>query len=230
MNRLTIAIDGPSGSGKSTLGKRLAAALGYVYIDTGAMYRAVGLYAVEQGVALDDPPSLERLTAGLSFEFSGHGREQRLLIDGRDVTDRIRTPEIAQAASKVSAVSVVRRILVRRQQEMGRRGGVVMDGRDIGTVVFPGADVKFYIDASAEERARRRCLEDQERGLATDLADTIREIRERDHRDMNRQDSPLKQAPDAIRLDTTRLSPEEVFQEALAVIHRQEHQDVHRTD
>ncbi len=181
MNRLTIAIDGPSGSGKSTLGKRLAAALGYVYIDTGAMYRAVGLYAVEQGVALDDPPSLERLTAGLSFEFSGHGREQRLLIDGRDVTDRIRTPEIAQAASKVSAVSVVRRILVRRQQEMGRRGGVVMDGRDIGTVVFPGADVKFYIDASAEERARRRCLEDQERGLATDLADTIREIRERDH-------------------------------------------------
>lgn len=230
MKRLTIAIDGPSGSGKSTLGKRLARHFGYLFIDTGAMYRAVAWKALLAGVPLDDAGRLEEVARAIRFEVRRSGEEALLLVDGEDLTDRLRTPEVAQAASKVSVVPAVRRVLVQKQQELGREGGVVMDGRDIGTVVFPDAEIKLFVDASAEERARRRWAEDRERGLPSDLPATVREIRERDHRDTTREDSPLRRAPGAIGIDTTGLSIDEVYALVLDYIRRRSPGHVHGTD
>jgi cytidylate kinase len=230
MKRLTIAIDGPSGSGKSTLGKRLARRFGYLFIDTGAMYRAVAWKALQAGVPLDDAERLEAVARAIRFEVRRSGEEALLLVDGEDLTARIRTPEVAQGASKVSVVPAVRRVLVQKQQELGREGGVVMDGRDIGTVVFPEAEIKLFVDASAEERARRRWAEDRERGLPSDLPATVREIRERDHRDTTREDSPLRRAPGAIGIDTTGLSIDEVYALVLDYIRRRSPGHVHGTD
>ncbi|MBP7866173.1 MAG: (d)CMP kinase [Acidobacteria bacterium] len=208
---MRIALDGPCGAGKSTLGRLLAQRLGYVYIDTGAMYRAVALCALESGVSLDDPAALEALAGNLRMEFKPCGERQKLFVEKWDVTDAIRSPRVSQGASRVSAIPGVRRAMVKLQREMSADTDVVMDGRDIGTVVFPDAEVKFYLDAAVEERAQRRWAEDRGRGLDADYDEILREIRERDHRDMHRSDSPLRRAEDAVPIDSSGLGVEDVL-------------------
>ena len=213
---LVIAIDGPSGAGKSTAGRALAARLGYVFIDTGAMYRAIALKALRRGMPLDREDALAALAAETRIELLEGGR--RVVLDGRDVTSGIRTPEVSAAASRVSMHPGVRREMVARQQEMGREGGVVLDGRDIGTAVFPDADVKFFLDADRARRARRRHGELAEAGSKDDLPAVERETYARDLADSTRTDSPLTRAPDAIFLDTTALAPEEVVERLLGAV------------
>jgi cytidylate kinase len=215
-HRLVIAIDGPSGAGKSTAGRALAGRLGYVFLDTGAMYRALGLKALRRGLSLDDALRLTELARVTRIELVDGGRGVRL--DGENVTDLIRTQEVGGAASRLSVHTGVRREMVARQRELGQGGGVVLDGRDIGTAVFPSADVKFYVDAETSRRASRRAGELAAAGAATDAAVIEREIRERDQLDMTRPDSPLTRAPDAVHLDTTNLTPEEVLERMLAVV------------
>jgi cytidylate kinase len=205
---LVIAIDGPSGAGKSTVGRALARRLGYVFLDTGAMYRALALKALRTGTALDDAPGLASLAHDIRIGLEDEGR--RILLDGEDVSADLRTREVSQAASRVSVHPPVRREMVRRQQDMGSLGGVVLDGRDIGTAVFPDADVKFYVDADPARRAVRRHAELVAAGAPADLAAIEREIRERDHADSTRADSPLTRAEGAIGIDTTDDTPEAV--------------------
>jgi cytidylate kinase len=212
--RLVIAIDGPSGAGKSTAGRALARQLGYTFLDTGAMYRALALQALREGVPLDAEGELADLARRSRIELVGGGEVVRL--DGEDVTAAIRTREVSAAASRVSVHPPVRRLMVARQQELGRAGGVVLDGRDVGTVVFPDADVKFYVDADPRRRAERRHAELAAAGVDSDVAAIEREIRARDHADSTRPDSPLTRAPDAIYLDTTILGPTEVVQRMAA--------------
>jgi cytidylate kinase len=215
-----IAIDGPSGAGKSTAGRALARRLGYTFIDTGAMYRALALRAIDDGVepGLEEP--LARLAEAARIELDEGGNEggARVRLDGVDVTARIRSREVSAMASRVSVHPRVRSAMVTRQRELGRAGGVVLDGRDIGTAVFPDADVKFYLDADATRRARRRYAELGAAGVSTDLGLIEREIRERDHTDSTRADSPLVRAPDAVLLDTTLLSPEEVVERMIETV------------
>jgi len=205
--RLVITIDGPSGAGKSTAGRALARKLGYVFLDTGAMYRALALKALRAGAPLDAESELAELARRTRIEL-GSGDVVRL--DGEDVSAAIRSREVSAAASSVSRHPQVRRLMVARQQELGRPGGVVLDGRDVGTVVFPDADVKFYLDADARRRAERRHAELAAAGTDSDVDAIEREIRARDHADSTRSDSPLTRAPDAIYLETTLLGPEEV--------------------
>ncbi len=212
--RLVIAIDGPSGAGKSTVGRALAEALSYTYLDTGAMYRAVAVRALERNTPLDDSSALARVAASAVISFDQTGK--RVLLDGRDVTDEIRTREATRVASAVAKTGEVRRELVRRQQELGRQGGVVLDGRDIGSVVFPNADVKFYLDAAPEKRAKRRF--DERQGQEASLEAILEDIRARDHQDMTREDSPLVRTPDAIYVDTTEMTPDEVIAHLLAAV------------
>lgn len=215
-HRLVIAIDGPSGAGKSTAGRALAEKLGYVFLDTGAMYRALGLKALRRGLSLDDALRLTELARVTRIELVDGGRRVRL--DGEDVTELIRTQEVSGAASRLSVHTGVRREMVARQRELGQGGGVVLDGRDIGTAVFPSADVKFYVDADPSRRAIRRAAELNVGGASTDAALIEREIRERDALDMSRPDSPLTRAPDAVHLDTTNLTPEEVLERMVAMV------------
>lgn len=217
---LVVAIDGPSGAGKSTAGRAVAERLGYVFLDTGAMYRALALAALREGVPLDDADAVAALAARLDLELQPGGV---VTVDGRDVTKELRTQEVGAAASRLSVHPAVRRHLVARQREMGRDGGVVMDGRDIGTAVFPDADVKFFVDAHPRLRAERRREELAQRGLSSDLDTIEREIRERDHTDSTRAESPLTRAPDAIHLDTTELGPEEVVRRMLAAVEAARH-------
>ena len=212
---LVVAIDGPSGAGKSTAGRAVAERLGYVFLDTGAMYRALALAALRAGVALDDAAEVARLATGLRLDLRPGGA---VILDGEDVTATLRTQEVGAAASRVSVHPPVRRHMVARQREMGQAGGVVMDGRDIGTAVFPDADVKFYVDAHPRQRATRRHEELTQRGQASDLDTIEREIRARDHADSTRAESPLTRAPDAIHLDTTELGLDEVVRRMLAAI------------
>ncbi|PYQ54845.1 MAG: (d)CMP kinase [Acidobacteria bacterium] len=212
---LVIAIDGPSGAGKSTAGRELADRLGYVFLDTGAMYRALALAAMRAGVPLDDEAALAALAARVPIELRPGGA---VILDGEDVTTAIRTQEVGSAASRVSVHPAVRRHMVARQREMGRAGGVVMDGRDIGTAVFPDADVKFYVDAHPRQRALRRHEELAQRGMAADLDTIEREIRDRDHADSTRAESPLTRAADAIHLDTTELGLPEVVRRMMAAV------------
>jgi cytidylate kinase len=209
--RITIAIDGPAGAGKSTLARRIAAKLGYVYVDSGAMYRAVALWALRTNVALSDMHRLEQLASAAHIKFAPGGGA--VLLNDEDVTNAIRTPEVSQAASEVSLVPAVRRALVRKQREIGEQVSIVMEGRDIGTVVFPDATVKIFLDALPEERATRRA---NEAALPADIVE--RQIRERDQRDRGRAESPLVQAPDAVYVDTTGLSIEEVEAAILKII------------
>ena len=209
---LIIAIDGPVGSGKSTVARRAAEMLGYVYIDTGAMYRAVALKALRRGVAIDPKHAelLEALARETRIDLRAQDGWQQILLDGVDVTAEIRTPEAAQAASKIAVIAGVRHVLVAEQRRAGQQGGVVMEGRDIGSVVFPDAQLKIFLTASAEVRAERRWREHQQKGDRIDLGRTLEEIHERDRRDRERATSPLVRAADAVVLDSTAMEPEEV--------------------
>jgi cytidylate kinase len=209
--RIIIAIDGPAGAGKSTLARRIAAKLGYMYVDSGAMYRAVALWALRANVALSDMHRLEQLANAADIEFAPDGVS--ILLNDEDVSSAIRTPEVSQAASEVSLVPAVRRALVSKQREIGQKVSIVMEGRDIGTVVFPDATVKIFLDAIPEERATRRA---NEVALPAEIVE--RQIRERDQRDRRRAESPLVQAPDAVYVDTTGLSIEEVEAAILKII------------
>jgi cytidylate kinase len=215
---LTIAIDGPSGAGKSTVAKSLAKRLGYLYVDTGAMYRAVALRAKEKSIRPGDELALSRLASSLHISFVTEGEKTFILCDGEDITESIRSPEISRLASEISKKRSVRDALVEKQREMGREGGVVLEGRDIGTVVFPNAEVKFYLDAQAEERGRRRFKELIGKGVEVDFKETLEEVMQRDHNDMHRGHSPLKKAEDAVLIDSTHRSVEEVVEEMVRLV------------
>ena len=210
MTAAQIAIDGPAGAGKSTVAKLIADRLGYLYIDTGAMYRAVALLALEQGVAFDDAEGLTELIRGNEISLEPAASGCRVLINGKDVSRDIRLPEVGNAASPVSAVAEVRSLLVAMQQELAARRPVVMDGRDIGTVVLPDAACMIFLTASPRVRALRRAKEVLQKGLPADIDQVEREIRERDERDSTRAASPLRQAEDAVLVDSSDMSIEEV--------------------
>ena len=216
MRALTIAIDGPSGAGKGTVARAVAAALGYRHIDSGAMYRVVGWQAVQARVALEDEPSVARIAEMARIEIVPAG----VFVNGADVTRAIRTPEIDRAAAAVARLPRVRAELVARQRAMGADGGIVMEGRDIGTVVFPGADVKVYLDASPEERARRRALDPAHSGGPTAVAEVATALTARDELDRTRSASPLYAAPDASVIDTTGKPVAQVVEEVLEVVRR----------
>ena len=217
---MIIAIDGPSGAGKSTLGKMLAKKLGLLYLDTGAMYRAAALAALQNGVDLEKTAEVARTAEKALIELTGEPDNLKVLLDGKDVSNEIRTLEVAQAASIVSTISEVRRIMVRHQREIGGRDpkGCVLEGRDIGSVVFPNADYKFFLTARPEARAHRRFAEDAAKGRITTFEQTLAEINERDARDVSREDSPLTIAPDAIVIDTSELDLTEVFEQMIGKI------------
>jgi len=209
--RPVIAIDGPAGAGKSTVALRLAQTLGFVLVDTGALYRGVALAAREAAVSWDDEQALGALTAQLSFEIQPVAdAAPRLLIDGKDRSEDIRTPEISLGASEVSKHPSVRAGLLELQRRLGRQGGVVLEGRDIGTVVFPDAELKVFLTAAAESRAERRVSDLAARGIMADFSQTLDEIKLRDERDASREVAPLRAAPDAVTLDTTNLDVDSV--------------------
>ena len=220
-----ITIDGPAGAGKTTVSRALADRLGYRYVDTGALYRAVALAVLEQGVRPDDDAALQILCRGLDLKFVPARSGQRLLNGKIDITDRIRTPEITMLASAVSARPVIRRYLLDVQRDMGRQKGVVFEGRDMGTVVFPDADTKFFLDADIEIRAQRRYL--QQQGMVSQKPEEVKdEMRRRDRNDSTRQLAPLRPAADAVVIDSTGLSVEEVIERMLAHIEGGENPDV----
>ncbi|MDO5968641.1 (d)CMP kinase [Flavivirga aquimarina] len=223
MNKITIAIDGFSSTGKSTVAKQLAKHLGYVYVDTGAMYRAVTFYAMEHGLISDDDFNIEALVYQLpnievSFKFNKTLGFAEVYLNGINIEKEIRTLNVSSFVSKVAAVSQVRHKLVEQQQKLGKDKGVVMDGRDIGTVVFPDAELKLFMTASAEKRAIRRYKELIDRGDEVNYEDVLQNVQERDHIDTTRKDSPLKKAKDAIEIDNSDLSLKEQFDKILELV------------
>jgi cytidylate kinase len=215
---MIIAIDGPSGSGKSTLGRMLARALKLLYLDTGSMYRAVALAVIEANLNPNDHESVTALANRVEIDLQGNPDALCVLLEGRDVTEQIRTESVTEMSSIVSTIPGVRRAMVERQRKIGKRGAV-LNGRDIGTVVFPDADVKFFLTAAPEERAERRYKEDQTTSAAT-YEETLADMIERDRRDSTRADSPLKVADDAIVIDSTGKDIEQVFAEMMTYVHR----------
>lgn len=202
---IAVAIDGPAGAGKSTIAKEAAARLGYVYVDTGALYRAIGLYILERGIALTDTASIVGRLREISVELHYRDGAQRVSLCGRDVTEDIRRPEIGMAASVVSAIPEVRAFLFALQRDMAKRHNVIMDGRDIGTVVLPDAQVKIFLTASLEARARRRYEEYLAKGQQVSYNEILEDVRQRDYNDSHRAIAPLKQAEDALLADTSQL-------------------------
>ncbi len=211
---MVVAIDGPAGAGKSTIAQRLARRLGFTYIDTGAMYRAVALWALRQNVSWEDMHRMEQLAIAAEIELS----PGRITLNGEDVTEAIRTPEVSNGASKIAVIPGVRRAMVDKQRAIGRRTSVVMEGRDIGTVVFPEADVKIFLDANPQERVRRRLRDVRASGEAVSETELAAQMKERDLRDSTRADAPLTQAPDAVYLDSTPLTIEEVEEAVLKIV------------
>lgn len=205
----TVAIDGPAGAGKSTIARAVAERLGYIYVDTGALYRAIGLYALRRGVNPESPEEVTPLLGGFSLELVHRGGEQRVLLNGEDVSEAIRAPEMGMAASQVSAIPEVREYLLGLQRQLAEKNNVVMDGRDIGTVVLPNADVKIYLTASVEQRARRRYDEHLAKGQQVQYNIVLEEMKRRDHKDMNRSTAPLRQAENAVLADTSSLTLEQ---------------------
>jgi cytidylate kinase len=218
MNKLVIAVDGPAAAGKSTVSKALAARLGYQYIDTGALYRAVAWLADREGIADAAPEVIGARIGKADIRLAGDPRHPSVLVDGRDVAVEIRVEHISQLSSRLSALPEVRSALLDLQRRLGANGGVVMDGRDIGTVIFPGAAAKFFVSASPETRAARRHAELVAKGIAADPALVRTELEARDRRDAGREHAPLKAAADAIPIDTTDLDPETVLTRMLAVV------------
>ena len=217
---MIIAIDGPSGAGKSTLGKMLAQKLNLLYLDTGAMYRAVGLAVLQAKLSPKDRKKTIEIARNADIKFIGEPDNSGVFLNGKDVSLAIRTSDLGQIASKVSAISEVRKILVDRQRQLGEdsENGAVLDGRDIGTVVFPNADIKFFLTAKPEARAKRRYMEELENGHVTTHEKTLAEITKRDKRDANRKDSPLKTAKDAIVIDTSEMNEKETLKKMLEEI------------
>jgi cytidylate kinase len=209
MTNLIIAIDGPVGSGKSTVARRVAGLLGYSYLDSGAMYRALAWKALAGGVPLDSPARLAALAQATRIDLAQEAGELRVRVDGSDVTEAIRSADVARAASQVAVAPGVRAVLVDQQRRAGQAGGVVMEGRDIGTVVFPDAHLKIFLDASVEVRAERRRQEHLAKGEALEPAQVLQEVRERDRRDRERATSPLVRARDAVLVDNTAMDAEE---------------------
>ncbi|MGD0736241.1 MAG: (d)CMP kinase [Terracidiphilus sp.] len=224
--KIIVAIDGPAGAGKSTIARHLAGHFGLLNLETGAMYRAFALKAMRLGLALDDSKSLEALTTQTTIRLEPGAEHNRVLLDGQDVTGLIRNQTVTEAASKVSVFPAVRAWMVRLQQEVGAQGGVVMEGRDIGTVVFPHAEVKIFLDAAPEVRGLRRYDQQGQLGVAPAVQpeEVIRDLRARDERDRNRADSPLKPASDAILLDSTNMTLEEAVEAAEAIVSAKLHQ------
>lgn len=220
MNYFSIAIDGPAGAGKSTIAKAVSKKLNYIYIDTGAMYRAIGLYYLQNEIDLQNEDLINGLIDNIKVEITYENGLQQIILNGDNVTSLIRTQEVSNAASVVSAYKKVREKLVSLQRDLASSTNVVMDGRDIGTVVLPNATVKIFLTASTEERAKRRYKELLEKGQVVDLETIKKEIEERDYRDINRETSPLMQAEDAILVDTSSMTIEEVIDEILRLCNK----------
>lgn len=217
MKKMNIAIDGPASAGKSTIARKVAEQLGFIYLDTGAMYRSLTFGALKAGISPEEEEGLLAYLKTATIAFSAEGGEQRVFLNGMDVTAPIREAEVSKSVSAVSSHARVREELVSRQQEIAKHGGVVMDGRDIGTVVLPDAEVKIFLVASAEERALRRFREYQAKGIETSLKELRRDMERRDYLDSTRAVSPLRKAEDAIELDTTQLEINEVVEKVLEI-------------
>lgn len=215
---ISVAIDGPAGAGKSTIARKAAKELGYIYVDTGALYRAIGLYALKHQVSMEEPQALERMLTGLRVDLRFIDGEQRVLLCDEDVSDQIRTPEVSMAASKVSAAPCVRQFLFQLQRDMAENHNVIMDGRDIGTVVLPQAQVKIFLTASPEARARRRYEELLQKGQRVDYEAVLSDIKQRDDQDTHREIAPLVPAKDALLVDTTDLDLAQSIERVIQLI------------
>ena len=215
---INIALDGPAGAGKSWLAKTLAAELGYIHVDTGALYRSIGLYMQRKGLSLDDRKKFIERLPEITLSLTFNGEKQHVILCGEDVTDFIRTPEISLYASAVSSVPEVRDFLLETQRKLARENDVIMDGRDIGTVIIPDADVKIYVTASDEVRANRRMLELKEKGIEQSFENVLADMKKRDFQDASRDVAPAVAAEDAVILDNSELDREETLSEALRII------------
>ena len=217
---MQVAIDGPASSGKSTISKLIAKENHFVYLDTGAMYRVVTLAVLRNNISLDDHEAIEKLVQNIEIGFSMQDGKQSVFMNGEDVTDEIRSVEVTRNVSAVSALKEVRTRLVHLQQEIAENHSIIMDGRDIGTVVLPQAEIKIFLVASVEERARRRFIENQEKGIEMSYEELVEDIRRRDHIDSTRKESPLRKAEDAIEVDTTKMTIEDVVKVVTALIQK----------
>lgn len=217
---IAVAMDGPAGAGKSTIARQVAKEVGFLYVDTGALYRTVGLHMLRQGIAPDDQQAVpaELASGRVQIDMCFQNGEQQVLLGGENVTEQIRTPDVSKASSQVSAIPQVRDFLFSLQQDLAKEHNVLMDGRDIGTVVLPDAKVKIFLTASVQERAKRRCLQLQEKGIPADLEEVCREIEERDYLDSHRAVAPLKEAEDAVRVDTSDMTLEESVETIIRMV------------
>ena len=223
MSKISVAIDGPAGAGKSSVAKAAASALGYVYIDTGAMYRSVAVFAIENGIDIkNEREKLIKRLGEIDISLKNEDGRQKVCLNGRDVTERIRLADASMGASLVAVIPEVRAKLVSEQKELGAKGGIIMDGRDIGTSVLPGAELKIYLTASADVRAKRRYDENREKGIECELEEIKRDVIKRDENDMNREVSPLRRADDAVLLDTSDMTFGEVVETVIGLIKERE--------